>query len=75
MEQEQPMEVDYENDMNDSNSIASSVSIEDDAMDGDDENLTVDSDDEMTGILYPQQLTLTVQLVQAANGTWIRTVT
>jgi hypothetical protein len=74
MEQEQPMEVDYENVMNDSDSIASSVSIEDDAMDGDDENLTVDSDDEMTGILYPQQLTLTIHLVQEADDSWTRTV-
>lgn len=97
MEQtEQQMEVDYESDgdtiMNEADSIASSISIDDDAMDGhvsvygdydenltaNDENLTVDirllRNDEMTGILYPQQLTLTVHLVQEADGSWSRTV-
>ncbi len=71
MEQDQqPMEVDYEHDMNESESIASSVSIEDDAMD----DVSVDIDDEMTGILYPQQLTLTIHLVQEADDSWTRTV-
>ncbi len=69
------MEVDYDNEsdgdtiMNDSDSIASSISIEDDAMDG-------NEDDEMTGILaaYDIQQTVTIHLVQAADGSWTRTV-
>jgi hypothetical protein len=58
---EQPIELEYESD--------------EDTITNDSESLqSIEIDDEMTGILYPHQLTLTIHLVQEADGSWTRTV-
>lgn len=59
-EQDQPMEVDYESD-GDTVSIVTSITLEDDTMD--------DGNNDVT------QQTLTIHLVQQADGTWTRTIT